>query len=160
SFPTRRSSDLDRQRHPRRRAGARGSVQERVLAGHPEGLARRELGSGRDRLPDRGPTARGAGRTNGAPRAGPDASDRLAPWRLSAPASTDYKRSKMTDKHIDEAKGRVKEAAGSLTGDKDLKNEGTVDQAKSSVKDTVDKVADKVTPDDDGPVAPWGIWCA
>jgi uncharacterized protein YjbJ (UPF0337 family) len=55
----------------------------------------------------------------------------------------------MTDKHIDEAKGRVKEAAGSLTGDKDLKNEGKVDQAKSSVKDTVDKVADKVTPDDD-----------
>ena len=55
----------------------------------------------------------------------------------------------MTDKNIDEAKGRVKEAAGSLTGDKDLKNEGRVDQAKSTVKDTVDKVADKVTPDDD-----------
>ncbi len=55
----------------------------------------------------------------------------------------------MTDKHVDEAKGRVKEAAGSLTGDKDLKNEGKVDQAKSSVKDGVDKVADKVTPDDD-----------
>lgn len=55
----------------------------------------------------------------------------------------------MTDKHVDDAKGRVKEAAGSLTGDKDLKNEGKVDQAKSSVKDTVDKVADKVTPDRD-----------
>jgi uncharacterized protein YjbJ (UPF0337 family) len=55
----------------------------------------------------------------------------------------------MTDKNIDEAKGRVKEAAGSLTDDKDLKNEGKVDQAKSSVKDTVDKVADKATPDDD-----------
>jgi uncharacterized protein YjbJ (UPF0337 family) len=54
----------------------------------------------------------------------------------------------MTDKHIDETKGRVKEAAGSLTGDGDLKNEGRVDQAKSSVKDTVDKVADKVTGDD------------
>ena len=54
----------------------------------------------------------------------------------------------MTDKNVDEAKGRVKEAAGSLTGDKDLKNEGKVDQAKSTVKDTVDKVADKVTPDD------------
>jgi uncharacterized protein YjbJ (UPF0337 family) len=60
-----------------------------------------------------------------------------------------YERSKMTDKNVDEVKGRVKEAAGSLTGDKDLKNEGKVDQAKSSVKDTVDKVADKVTPDDD-----------
>ena len=54
----------------------------------------------------------------------------------------------MSDKNVDEGKGRVKEAAGSLTGDKDLKNEGKVDQAKSSVKDGVDKVADKVTPDD------------
>jgi uncharacterized protein YjbJ (UPF0337 family) len=54
----------------------------------------------------------------------------------------------MDDKHVDEAKGRIKEAAGSLTGDKDLKNEGKVDQAKSSVKDGVDKVADKLTPDD------------
>jgi len=54
----------------------------------------------------------------------------------------------MTDKHVDDAKGRVKEAAGSLTDDQDLKNEGKVDQAKSSVKDKVDKVADKVTPDD------------
>ena len=54
----------------------------------------------------------------------------------------------MTDKHVDEAKGRVKEAAGSLTDDKSLKNEGRIDQAKSSVKDGVDKIADKVTPDD------------
>jgi uncharacterized protein YjbJ (UPF0337 family) len=54
----------------------------------------------------------------------------------------------MADKHVDEAKGRVKEAAGSLTGDKKTKNEGKVDQAKSSVKEGVDKVADKVTPDD------------
>jgi uncharacterized protein YjbJ (UPF0337 family) len=49
----------------------------------------------------------------------------------------------MSDKNVDEGKGRVKEAAGSLTGDKELKNEGKVDQAKSSVKDGVDKVADK-----------------
>jgi uncharacterized protein YjbJ (UPF0337 family) len=55
----------------------------------------------------------------------------------------------MTDKHVDEATGRIKEAAGSLTGDKDLKKKGKVDQAKSSVKDKVDKVADKVTGDDD-----------
>jgi uncharacterized protein YjbJ (UPF0337 family) len=54
----------------------------------------------------------------------------------------------MADKHIDEGKGRIKEAAGSLTNDKSLKNEGKVDQAKSSVKDGVDKVADKVTPND------------
>lgn len=54
----------------------------------------------------------------------------------------------MSDKHTDDAKGRIKEAAGSLTGDSDLKNEGKVDQAKSSVKDGVDKVADKITGDD------------
>jgi uncharacterized protein YjbJ (UPF0337 family) len=51
----------------------------------------------------------------------------------------------MSDKNIDEGKGRVKEAVGSLTGDDSLKNEGKVDQAKSTVKDGVDKVADKVT---------------
>jgi uncharacterized protein YjbJ (UPF0337 family) len=48
----------------------------------------------------------------------------------------------MTDKSIDKAKGRVKEAAGALTGDRRLKNEGRRDQAKSSVKNAVDKVAD------------------
>jgi len=46
--------------------------------------------------------------------------------------------------NMDEAKGRVKEAAGDLTGDKDLKNEGKVDQAAGSVKDKVGDVADKV----------------
>jgi uncharacterized protein YjbJ (UPF0337 family) len=48
----------------------------------------------------------------------------------------------MTDKSIDKAKGRVKEAAGALTGDRRLKNEGRSDQAKSSVKNAVDKIAD------------------
>jgi len=51
----------------------------------------------------------------------------------------------MTDKNIDQAKGRAKEAAGALTGDKRLKNEGRVDQAKGSAKKTVDKVADTLT---------------
>jgi uncharacterized protein YjbJ (UPF0337 family) len=54
----------------------------------------------------------------------------------------------MSDKNVDEGKGRVKEAAGSLTDDQSLKNEGKVDQAKSSIKDGVDKVADKVTGND------------
>lgn len=49
----------------------------------------------------------------------------------------------MSDKNVDEGKGRIKEAAGSLTDDESLKNEGKADQAKSSVKDAVDKVADK-----------------
>jgi uncharacterized protein YjbJ (UPF0337 family) len=50
----------------------------------------------------------------------------------------------MTDKHVDDAKGRVKEAAGALSGDQDLKNEGKTDQAKSKLKDRVDRAADKV----------------
>jgi uncharacterized protein YjbJ (UPF0337 family) len=51
----------------------------------------------------------------------------------------------MTDKHIDKAKGRVKEAAGALTADSHLKNKGRVDQAKGSAKKAVDKVADTLT---------------
>ncbi|MGH2684537.1 MAG: CsbD family protein [Actinomycetota bacterium] len=46
--------------------------------------------------------------------------------------------------NMDEAKGRAKEAAGSLTGDDELKREGKVDKAKSDVKEGVDKVTDKV----------------
>ena len=46
--------------------------------------------------------------------------------------------------NVDEAKGRAKEAAGALTDDEDLKNEGRVDKAASSIKEKVDGVADKV----------------
>ncbi len=49
----------------------------------------------------------------------------------------------MADKNVDEGKGRIKEAAGSLTGDDSLKNEGKADQAKAPVKDKVDKAAGK-----------------
>ncbi|HEY1540368.1 MAG TPA: CsbD family protein [Solirubrobacteraceae bacterium] len=49
----------------------------------------------------------------------------------------------MSDGTVDEAKGRVKEAAGDLTGDQDLKNEGKVDRASGKVKDAVGGVADK-----------------
>ena len=51
----------------------------------------------------------------------------------------------MTSKNIDTAIGRVKEALGALTGNKRLKDEGRVDQAKGSVKNAVDKVADVLT---------------
>jgi len=50
----------------------------------------------------------------------------------------------MTDKNIDQAKGRVKEAAGALTGDRRLNREGHADQAKGSLKKAVDKVAETV----------------
>ena len=49
----------------------------------------------------------------------------------------------MGDGDIDEGKGRLKEAAGDLTGDKDLKNEGKVDRASGTVKDKVGDAADK-----------------
>jgi uncharacterized protein YjbJ (UPF0337 family) len=45
---------------------------------------------------------------------------------------------------MDDIKGRVKEAAGDLTNDDELKREGKVDQATSKVKETVGDVADKV----------------
>lgn len=44
----------------------------------------------------------------------------------------------------DDAKGRVKEAAGAVTGDDDLKREGKADQAGAKVKDAAEKVVDKV----------------
>ena len=55
--------------------------------------------------------------------------------------------------NVDDAKGRVKEAAGDLTDDQGLKNEGKVDRATGTVKDkagdAADKVKDAVNPDDD-----------
>ena len=51
----------------------------------------------------------------------------------------------MHDKSIDKVKGRVKEAAGALTGDRRLKREGRADQARSSVKNAVDKIADTLS---------------
>ena len=48
------------------------------------------------------------------------------------------------DGNVDKAKGRVKEAAGDLTGDQSLKNEGKVDRASGSVKDKVGDAANKI----------------
>ena len=50
----------------------------------------------------------------------------------------------MGDGDVDKGKGRLKEAAGDLTGDKDLKNEGKVDRASGGVKDAVGGAADKL----------------
>jgi uncharacterized protein YjbJ (UPF0337 family) len=50
----------------------------------------------------------------------------------------------MDDGTLDDAKGRVKEAAGDLSGDKSLQREGEVDQATGTVKDKVGDAADKV----------------
>ena len=48
----------------------------------------------------------------------------------------------MSDKHVDEAKGGVKQAAGSISGNSRLQNEGNRDQAKATVKDQADKIVD------------------
>ncbi len=50
----------------------------------------------------------------------------------------------MGDGTTDDAKGRVKEAAGDLTDNQDLKNEGKVDKATGKVKDAVGDVSDTV----------------
>jgi uncharacterized protein YjbJ (UPF0337 family) len=50
----------------------------------------------------------------------------------------------MSDGTTDDLKGRAKEAAGDLTDDKSLKNEGKVDRASGSIKDKVGDAADKV----------------
>ena len=53
----------------------------------------------------------------------------------------------------DRIKGRVKEAAGALTDDEELKREGQTDKAagkiKDSVNDAVDRVREFVSGDDD-----------
>ena len=44
----------------------------------------------------------------------------------------------------DEAKGRMKEAAGDLTDNDDLKREGKIDRAEGKAKEKVDEASDKV----------------
>jgi uncharacterized protein YjbJ (UPF0337 family) len=48
-----------------------------------------------------------------------------------------------TPSNTDDAKGRIKEAAGKVTGDKDLQNEGKLDQAEGKAKEGIDKLAEK-----------------
>ena len=50
----------------------------------------------------------------------------------------------MTSGKSDEAKGRVKEAAGVLIDDDKLKREGKADQVAGEIKQKVQKVVDKV----------------
>jgi uncharacterized protein YjbJ (UPF0337 family) len=49
--------------------------------------------------------------------------------------------------NTDDLKGRVKEAAGDLGNDPELKREGQKDQAEGKVKDAVDTVRDKLSDD-------------
>ena len=48
------------------------------------------------------------------------------------------------DGQMDKAKGRIKQAAGDLTGNKRLKAEGKVDEFRGTVKNKIDQAADKL----------------
>jgi uncharacterized protein YjbJ (UPF0337 family) len=50
----------------------------------------------------------------------------------------------MGDGTKDDLKGRAKEAAGDVTGDQGLKNEGKVDRGTGKVKDAVGDAGDKL----------------
>lgn len=49
----------------------------------------------------------------------------------------------MSDHKGEDIKGRVKEAAGDITGDEALKREGKLDRASAATKKAIDDVADK-----------------
>jgi uncharacterized protein YjbJ (UPF0337 family) len=44
-----------------------------------------------------------------------------------------------------DGKGGIKKAAGSLTGNQRLKDEGRADQARAKIKDTLENIVDTVT---------------
>ncbi len=44
----------------------------------------------------------------------------------------------------DEIKGRIKEAAGAITNNDKLRREGKMDQAAGKIKQSVEKVIDKI----------------
>jgi uncharacterized protein YjbJ (UPF0337 family) len=48
------------------------------------------------------------------------------------------------DNDLDQAKGKLKQAAGDLTGDKDLEREGKRDELAGKAKEGLDKAKDKV----------------
>jgi uncharacterized protein YjbJ (UPF0337 family) len=50
----------------------------------------------------------------------------------------------MGEGKTDEAKGRIKQAGGDLTGDKRMKREGRADQATGRAKEKLDNASEKV----------------
>jgi uncharacterized protein YjbJ (UPF0337 family) len=47
----------------------------------------------------------------------------------------------------DKAKGRIKQAAGDLTDDDDLKREGKIDELAGKAKEKIDDARDRLTKD-------------
>jgi uncharacterized protein YjbJ (UPF0337 family) len=50
----------------------------------------------------------------------------------------------MSSPRQDETKGRIKESAGAMTNDDELKREGKRDQAAAGIKERVENAVDKV----------------
>jgi uncharacterized protein YjbJ (UPF0337 family) len=50
----------------------------------------------------------------------------------------------MSHHKAEEMKGRLKEAAGDVTGDEGLKREGKVDQGSAAAKRHIDRAAEKI----------------
>ena len=64
--------------------------------------------------------------------------------RHARSAQPDYEGSMMMREHKGEdMKGRLKQAAGDVTGDEGLKREGKLDQASAATKGAIDDVAEK-----------------
>ena len=66
--------------------------------------------------------------------------------RSSIAANDDRKNEEKVDEmdnDLDQAKGRIKQAAGDLTGNKDLKKEGKADEAAGKVKEFIEDTKDK-----------------
>jgi uncharacterized protein YjbJ (UPF0337 family) len=66
------------------------------------------------------------------------------PRRMGNPNRIAHRKGDVMGSNIDDAKGRVKEAAGDLTDNDRLKREGKTDQVGAKVKDFVDDVKEKV----------------
>ena len=78
--------------------------------------------------------------------------DAQAPVRVNTQRSNHVGTKDRASNRAQDAKGRVKEAAGSVTGNRDLKNKGKTDQAKAGMKnagedlkDAAHKVKDAIT---------------
>ena len=70
-----------------------------------------------------------------------------APGIVTLPPANERDAMADTPDNTDDAKGRVKEATGNLTGDKDMQKEGKLDQAEGKLKEGIDKVRDALHKD-------------
>jgi uncharacterized protein YjbJ (UPF0337 family) len=63
------------------------------------------------------------------------------PGAIARKVALANERNTIMDGKMDQAKGRIKEAAGALTDNESLKREGKLDQVAGKIKETAAKVA-------------------